>query len=99
MSTAYREDRIRAALEAAFTPTVLVIEDESAQHRGHAGTRDGKGHFRVRLVAEAFRGQSLIARHRLVYDALAPLLETDIHALSIDARPPADESPGAPART
>jgi stress-induced morphogen len=29
-----------------------------------------------------------LARHRLVYAAVADLLETDIHALAIDAMPP-----------
>ena len=81
-----RVARIRSALEAAFAPTVLEIEDQSAQHRGHAGAKDGKGHFRVAIRASAFRGKSPLQRHRLVYDALAALLETDIHALSIDAR-------------
>lgn len=81
-----RVSLIRTALEAAFAPVVLEIEDQSAQHRGHAGAKDGRGHFRVAIVAAAFRGKSPVQRHRLVYDALAALLATDIHALSIDAR-------------
>ena len=90
MSAADRVERIRQALDAAFAPDALDIEDQSALHRGHAGALTGKGHFRVTIVAAAFRGKSPVQRHRLVYDALGTMLETDIHALSIDARPPAE---------
>ena len=54
----------------------------------HAGARDGRGHFRVRIVSTAFRGQLPLARHRAVYAALGELMQTDIHALAIDARAP-----------
>ena len=61
--------RMRAALEAALAPQSLEIIDDSARHAGHAGAREG-GHYRVTLVAEAFRGRSALERHRLVYAAL-----------------------------
>jgi BolA protein len=77
---------IRAALEAAFDPTVLEIIDDSARHAGHAGARDGRGHFKMKIVAGAFAGQGLLARHRAVYAALGTLMQTDIHALQIDAK-------------
>ena len=83
-----REDRLRRRLESHFTPLLLVIEDESHLHAGHAGAAQGHGHFRVTIVAEAFRGISSVARHRLVYAAVDDLLKTDIHALAIDASPP-----------
>ena len=83
-----RTAQIRAALTAAFAPTALTIEDQSAAHRGHVGAATGKGHFAVRIVAEGFRGKTPVARHRLVYRALAALLETDIHALSIESFSP-----------
>ena len=83
-----RVDRIRAALNAAFSPQRLVIEDESHRHKGHAGAADGRGHFRVEIVAGAFAGQPALARHRQVYAALADLMQSDIHALSIEARTP-----------
>lgn len=89
MSAGARVARIRAALEAAFEPEALSVEDESELHRGHAGARDGRGHFRVRIVSTAFAGRSPLERHRMVYGALGPLMQTDIHALSIDAEPPA----------
>jgi BolA protein len=84
-----REARLRARLEARFAPLELVIEDESRYHAGHAGAAGGHGHYRVRIVAEAFRGVSPVARHRLVYEAVGDLLQTDIHALAIEASPPA----------
>ena len=86
MST--RVDTIRSRLAAALAPTALEVEDESHRHVGHAGARDGRGHFRVRIVSAAFEGQSAIARHRAVYAALGDLMQTDIHALAIDARTP-----------
>lgn len=86
-----REERvgaIRAAIEAALAPAALEIEDESHRHAGHAGARDGRGHFRVDVVSAAFAGLNPIARHRAVYAAVGGLMETDIHALSIRARTP-----------
>ena len=86
MST--RVEAISGRLTAALAPKTLEIEDESHRHAGHAGARDGRGHFRVRIVSAAFEGQSAIARHRAVYAALGDLMQTDIHALAIDARTP-----------
>ena len=83
-----RAETIRSRLSAALAPTALDIEDESHRHVGHAGARDGRGHFRVRIVSAAFEGQSPLARHRAVYAALGDLMQTDIHALVIDARTP-----------
>lgn len=83
-----RIERIRAALTAAFAPQHLVIEDESHLHVGHAGAATGRGHFRVEIVTAAFAGQPAVARHRQVYAALAGLMQSDIHALSVQARTP-----------
>jgi BolA family transcriptional regulator, general stress-responsive regulator len=83
-----RAQRLRQLLESRFAPEVLVIEDESHLHAGHAGAEGGQSHFRVRIVAEAFRGVTPVARHRLVYAAVDDLLKADIHALAIDASPP-----------
>jgi BolA protein len=80
-------EQLRAALEQALMPRSLEIIDDSARHAGHAGARAG-GHFRVTLVAEAFRGRSRLERHRLVYDAVAPLMQDGVHALNIVARTP-----------
>lgn len=89
-----RVDRIRAALTAAFAPQHLVIEDESHRHAGHAGAAGGRGHFRVEIVANAFAGQPALARHRQVYAALDALMQSDIHALSIQARTPDEVTAG-----
>ncbi|MEO7062765.1 MAG: BolA family protein [Dokdonella sp.] len=83
-----RVELIRARLLAALAPNELVVEDDSHKHAGHVGARDGRGHFRVRVVSTAFEGYSPLARHRIVYAALGDLMQTDIHALSIDARAP-----------
>lgn len=88
MST--RVEMIRARLTEALTPESLDIEDESHRHAGHAGARDGRGHFRVRIVSTAFSGKSALARHRAVYAALGELMQSDIHALAIDARAPGE---------
>ncbi len=83
-----RIERLRARLQAALTPTSIDIVDDSHKHAGHAGARDGRGHFSVRVVAERFRGLGALARHRLIYDAAGDLLDTDIHALSVKALTP-----------
>lgn len=86
-----RVERIRAALDAALAPVSLDVRDDSARHAGHEGARDGRGHFDVDIVSEAFAGLAPLARHRRVYAALGDMMTTDIHALSIRARTPAEE--------
>jgi BolA family transcriptional regulator, general stress-responsive regulator len=85
------ESELRAALERALTPVALEIIDDSARHAGHAGARGG-GHFRVTIVAAAFRGRPSLERHRLVYAAVAPLLAGAVHALNITARTPEEQA-------
>jgi len=79
--------QLRSALERALAPETLEIIDDSAAHAGHPGARSG-GHYRVTLVAEAFRGRSRLERHRLVHEAVAPLFAGAVHALNIIARTP-----------
>ena len=86
-----RVEQIRERLTAALAPSELAIEDESHRHAKHPGARDGRGHFRVHVVSEAFRGQAPLARHRAVYAALGELMQTDIHALAIEARTPEEQ--------
>ena len=83
-----RVERIREALQAALDPVLLEVEDDSHRHAGHEGARDGRGHFNVRVVSAAFEGKLPLARHRMVYAAVGTMMETDIHALSIDAQTP-----------
>lgn len=85
-----RIEKIQQRL-AVLNPVSCQIEDESALHAGHAGAASGGGHYRLRLVSEKFSGLRLIERHRLVYDAVGDLMQTEIHALTITALAPADE--------
>ena len=81
------ERRLRAALD----PAHLVVTNDSARHRGHAGD-DGSGesHFTVEVVAQRFAGMSRVERQRAVNSALADLLRDHIHALAIRARAPGE---------
>ncbi|MBK7022465.1 MAG: BolA family transcriptional regulator [Sulfuritalea sp.] len=80
-------DAMRASL-AALDPVSIEIQDDSAKHAGHAGARSGGGHFRLSIVSPRFAGCRTMERHRLVYDALGPLMKREIHALSINAKAP-----------
>ena len=80
---------IEQALRAALAPQQLEVINESHLHAGHAGAGEGS-HWRVRIVAEAMAGQSRVARHRLVYDALRLVIPQGVHALAIEARSPAE---------
>ncbi len=78
-------DEIETRLRTAFEPTALEVIDESERHRGHAGYREGgESHFRVRIRAAAFAGQSRLQRHRAVHAALGADLVGRIHALALD---------------
>jgi BolA family transcriptional regulator, general stress-responsive regulator len=83
-----RMQQIQDALEAALAPESIELVDESHLHAGHAGARSGGGHYDLTIVAECFRNQNSVARHRLVYDALKEAMGSDIHALSIKAFSP-----------
>lgn len=86
--TGTRVERIESRLRAALDPVQLRIKDQSHLHAGHAGAREGLGHFDAYIVSEAFSGKNPIQRHRIVYEALGDLMQTDIHALSIRAQTP-----------
>jgi BolA protein len=88
--TVERVALIRARLEAAFEPQELEIVDDSRRHAGHAGARDGRGHFHVRILSHHFSGKATVERHRMVYAALGSLMQTDIHALGAIAVSPED---------
>jgi len=82
---------LEAKLRAAFAPISLQVIDESLQHQGHAGARpDGESHFRVRIVAAAFKGKSRVEQHRMINQILAPELKERVHALAIEASAPKD---------
>jgi BolA family transcriptional regulator, general stress-responsive regulator len=89
------QDRIRMINERIrdhFPVAHLEVIDESHLHAGHAGAADGRGHFKVIVVSDAFSTRSPLQRHRLIYEALGDAMVTDIHALSIHALSPAEDA-------
>lgn len=88
-------ESIRSRLQA-LEPVALDLVDESEQHRGHAGYREGGStHWRLSIVSPRFAGKPVVARHRMVYQALGELMQHPIHALAITARSP-EEAKGNP---
>jgi BolA protein len=81
------KDLVEQRLRDAFAPTELAISDDSGAHVGHGASG---AHMGVKIVAEAFRGQSRVARHRMVYALFAEELKGPIHALAIDAKAPGE---------
>lgn len=88
MNPKVRKAEIIKRLKEAFEPETLGVEDESYMHRGHAGAGDGRSHFRVLIISEAFEEKSLVDRHRWIYRVLGEMMRLDIHALAIDAWSP-----------
>lgn len=86
--TTERVNKIEEKLTETFSPVMLQVKDQSHLHAGHEGAKSGGGHFDVRIVAEAFQGQRPLQRHRMVFDALGTMMETEIHALRITAKTP-----------
>ena len=83
---------IRSRLEHSLAPLELEVQDDSAKHQGHAGARDGRGHYSLRILAPAFANLGRLERHRMIYAALGDLMQTDIHALSITALAPGEQN-------
>jgi BolA protein len=84
-------DTIAEKLNRAFAPESLDVVDESDRHRGHAGYRlGGESHFRIYIVAQAFKGKSRLERHRMINAALAAELAGGVHALAIHAAAPGE---------
>ena len=84
-----RETQIRSRL-APLDPVRLEIIDESHKHAGHAGARDGGGHYVLRIVSARFSGKNTVARHRMIYSALGDMMKREIHALTIEASAPGE---------
>lgn len=84
-------DQIQEILTDGLKPLEIQVVDQSHLHAGHAGARpEGESHFHVRIVTPQFRGQSRIARHRMVNDLLGELLQNQVHALSLQLLSPED---------
>jgi BolA family transcriptional regulator, general stress-responsive regulator len=76
-------------LKTAFNPHSLSVIDESHQHAGHSGAHaEGESHFRVKIMAEAFRGVSRVNQHRMVNQVLAEELKLRVHALALETSSP-----------
>ena len=84
------EGLIREKL-AVLQPESLEFTDDSELHRGHVGAQSGGGHYRLTIVSPLFSGKSSIARHRMVYSALGPLMQREIHALAVQAKAPGEQ--------
>jgi ribosome-associated protein len=78
---------IEKRLREAFKPLTLTVTDDSAKHLGHAGAKTGMGHFSVKIIAQAFQDQPLAERHRMIYTVLDDMMNKEIHALQIEAKP------------
>lgn len=85
-------DIIKQKLNEALHPELIEIIDHSAAHAGHAGARNGGGHYNVTIVAEVFTGKSLVQRHQLIYQTLGDMMKHDIHALGINALTPSENT-------
>ena len=83
--TVERVQRMETLLNDALAPESIEIEDEGHLHVGHEGAKGGLGHFRLSIVSPVFNGKGRLARHRAVYAALGDMMQTDIHALTIEA--------------
>jgi BolA family transcriptional regulator, general stress-responsive regulator len=90
-------ERMKTRL-ASLAPLSLSIEDDSARHAGHPGATSGGGHYNLRMISPLFEGKSRVERHRLVYDALADLMQREVHALAMVLLAPgeAERRAGAP---
>jgi BolA protein len=87
---ASRIERLESRIRERLVPTVLELRDDSARHAGHAGARAGHGHYTVLVVSPAFTVLAPLRRHRLVYDAVGDMMQSDIHALTIFAHAPGE---------
>ncbi len=75
---------------AVLEPQQLDIIDDSAAHAGHEGAKGGGGHYRMTIVSPRFAGKRTLERHRLIFEALGPMMRREIHALSIRAFAPGE---------
>jgi len=90
MNPKQRKEEITRRLKEAFDPETLGVEDESYLHEGHAGAKDGRGHYRVLIISSKFEDKSMIDRHRMIYRTLDDMMALEIHALAIDAWSPGE---------
>ena len=82
------KEKIEKILRETLSALYVEVKDESALHVGHAGAASGGGHYRVTIVSPMFEGRKLMEQHRLVYQALAAEMQTNIHALALNTLTP-----------
>lgn len=87
MNKLQRINKIKECLKQ-LDPIKIQIIDESSQHIGHAGAKDGRGHYAMKIISSQFYDKTLVQRHQMVYQALDKLMQTEIHALKIKALTP-----------
>jgi BolA protein len=95
MNKLQRITKIKKHLET-LEPVKVQVIDESANHIGHVGALDGRGHYAMKIVSHHFNDKTSIERHQMVYQALGKLMKTDIHALKIKALTPNEETSSSP---
>ena len=83
---------IKQKLNEILQPELIEIIDDSAAHAGHAGAKNGGGHYNVTIVADIFNDKTLVQRHQLIYQALGDLMKNEIHALGINALTPSENT-------
>ncbi len=83
-------DELKVRLQGRFPADRIDLTDDSHLHAGHAGSQGGAGHYSVTIVSDRFSGLSRLARHRLVYDAVAEWMPHRVHALVIAAHAPTE---------
>ena len=83
-------ETIKQKLNEILNPVLIEIIDDSAAHAGHAGAKNGGGHYNVTIVADIFSDKSLVQRHQLIYQALGDMMKNEIHALGINALTPSE---------
>lgn len=88
MTSLERIALIQQRLESAFMPTQLEVQDDSAQHQGHVGSRYGAGHYTMTILASCFKDKPRVAAHREIYSVLSDLIPEEIHALRIQVKQP-----------
>lgn len=77
---------IQQRLQSAFMPTRLEVQDDSAQHQGHAGSQYGAGHYTIIIWADCFKAKPRLAAHREIYSVLSDLIPKEVHALQIQLK-------------
>ena len=81
------QEQIEQRLAELLTPVVLDVVNESNQHNV---PENSETHFKVVAVSEAFDGKRQVARHQIIYAALAEQLQGPVHALTLHTYTPAE---------